>query len=99
VSAIRCRRAVTSWHVSSLVPPCAIVMAVRAFSPSLPGGSLIAPQRNWMRKATRGEEGLGRRLILIGASAPWFDVGFMVFFSFVSVAPTDIRLRHAARAQ
>src|SRR2546425_687831 len=38
VAAIGYRRSVTSWYVSSLVPPCAIVMAVRAFSPSFPGG-------------------------------------------------------------
>src|SRR2546428_12702902 len=90
VAAIGYRRSVTSWYVSSLVPPCAIVMAVRAFSPSFPGGSLIAPQRNWMRNATRGEEGLGRKPLLIGASAPSFHVRLPVLFFLLAPAPIHL---------
>jgi hypothetical protein len=75
-----------------------MVMAVRAFSPSFRGGSLIAPQRNWMRNAMSGEERLGRRLVLIDALVPGFDVGFIVFFSFESAVPAKRTPRSAAQA-
>src|SRR6266850_5545283 len=76
-----------------------MVIAVRALTPSFPGGSLIAPQRNWMRNATRGEEGLGKRLVLIGAPASGFDVGFIFFFSFEPATPAGNTLSNAARTQ
>src|SRR5206468_9657350 len=79
------------WYVSSLVPPCAIVMAVRAFRPSFPTGSFTAPQRTWTRKAMSGEAGLGRRLV--------FTVEFIGFVSFGPAAPADRTLKSAARAQ
>src|SRR2546428_6840143 len=76
-------------------------MAVRALSPSFPGGSLIEPQRNWIRNATRGEEGIGRRLVRTTSPAGGFGVDFIGLVSFGSAADAGavrVALRRAASA-
>src|SRR5436309_15279116 len=76
-----------------------MVIAVRTFSPSFPAGSLVAPQRNWMRNAMRGEEGLGRRLVLRGEPAAGCEMGFIVFCSFESAVAAGRTPRSTARAK
>ena len=101
-AAIGYRRSVSSRKVISVVPPWPRVMAVKAFSPSLPGGSLIEPARIWIRNATRGEEGLGRRLVRTGAPADGFGVDVIGLFSFAPATvagPVRIDPSSAATAQ
>ena len=64
-----------------------MIMAVRALSPSFPGGSLIEPLRYWIRNATRGEEGTGRRLVRSVSPTTGFGVDFIGWFSLGRAAP------------